>query len=541
MQRDEKLWAEVSRLKEIKWKVKNHYREVAELICPDLMDMDANMSDDFMNSPGHYSGLARTNLMTFAQGMFSYMLGGSADWIEFGEFGNKVLMENRVAQSYFEELRVVEVQNLYDDGFFDIAVPMLRTAAGLGTDVVTCLPSPYGDKADFIHWHPGDFMIGQDSGGRVDRIALTVRTTAHDMADQGLDLSESQRRAVEMDSKQAERKETLVYYYRRSDKQEYLDSRMRWKLTVFNEGGKIAHESPMRSLPGSVWRFFRRDRSAYGDGPGLMLFRDMLQSNKIQKLLMREGELRVNPPMYLPRIKQAFMEPGSENYMEEMNDAGQYPRRMFEPADMTGVFALKQEIDRLVDINLYADFFRQLTGETAGKRKTGLEVQATFQESSAQMTPVVDTFERNGLRPLIRRHLLVCIDQGRIPEPPQIVKQHTKGLLDIEFIGPLAKARRYQYSIGQDKQFIQDIVAPIAQIDQGIIDYVKVDEYLERSARFMGGGRSTIRTAEEVAAIRSERMMQQMAMQQIEAQKAAIGNSKQAEPGSPAAAVMNNG
>lgn len=539
MQRDEKAWAEVSRLKEVKWKVKNHFRDVSELICPDLMDMDANMSDDFMNSPGHYSGLARTDLMTFAQGMFSYMLGGGTDWMEFGEFGNKVIMESRVAQSYYEEFRMQELQNLYDDGFYDIAIPQLRTAAGLGTDVTTCLPNPNGKRADFIHWHPGDFMIGQDQGGRVDRVALICRTTAHDMADQGLELSVSQQNAVAKMGKLAEKKEEIIYYYRLATPGEYIDKHMKWKLSVFNAGGEVIHESPMRSLPGAVWRFFKRDRSAYGDGPGMFLYRDMLQSNKIQKLLMREGELRVNPPMYLPRIKQAFMEPGSENYMEEMGDVTQYPRRMFEPADMTGIFALKGEIDRLIDVNLYADFFRQLTGDTAGKRKTGVEVQATFQESSAQMTPVVDTYERNGLKPLIRRHMLIMIDQGRLPEPPNIIKQNTTGHLGIQFIGPLAKARRYQYSVGQDQQFIQNVVGPMAQIDPGVIDYVNVGEYLERSARFMGGGRSSIRTEEEVQSIRAEKMMQEMKMKQMELAKAAVGNSKQAEPGSPAAEVVN--
>lgn len=537
MPRDDVAYAEVKRLEEVKNPIKNHYRDVAELICPDLMDMDGMDEDAFFTSPGHYSGLARTNLMVFAKGMFSHMMGPEVDWMEFGEFGNKVLMENRVAQSYFEELRMVVMQGLYDDGFYDTQIQALRTACGLGTDVTTCLPSPYGNKVDFMHWHPGDFMIGHDQGGRVDRLALTIRTTVHDMADQGLTLTEAQRETAERGGKPAERKTDLIYYYRRLNKQKYLDRHMRWELIVFNSNGDIAHSSPMRSVPGAIWRFIRRDRSAYGNSPGLMLYRDMLQSNKIQKLLLKEGELRVNPPMYLPRISKVYMDPGAENYMDEGQDVNAYPRRMIDPADMTGVFALKQEIDRLTNINLDTDFFQQLAGNTT--RKTAQEIQAAFQETSAQVMPSVDTYERNHIRPLLRRYLLVLMDLDRLPEPPDIVKKETNGLLDIQFIGPLAKARRYTYSIAQDKRFIGDIVAPMGAVDPAVMDYVNVPEYLERAARFMGGGRNTIRSEEEVQSLRAERAMREMAMKNAETRKAAVGNSKQAEPGSPAAAVMN--
>lgn len=526
---------EIKRLVEEKNPLKSELADVAELCHPEAMDMDGNLNEQLLNAPGHYSGLAKVNLQVFSQGSFAHMMGGDVDWMEFGEFHNKEIMESRVAQSYYEELRIVFLHNLYDDGFYDTIMPAFKGAGSMGTDCVTATPSYDDKRTDYIHWHIGDVWVGQDAGGRPDRLALKLRTTVHDLAEMGFDLSEEQARIARETPKLAERKEEIWYYYRRiREPEKYLDTKMIWEVIVLNKAGEVMHESPMRSLPGSVWRFFRRDRSAYGQGMGTLLRRDMMQSNKIQKLLMMEGEQRVLPSMWMPAGVEAYLEPGSVTYQEDMNNPQSFPRRMIETADMTGVAGLKAEIDRLSNIIFYTDFFMQLAGNTT--RKTAQEVAAVWQETSAQVAVVVDTIERNFLRPLMYRSLLIMADQGRLPEPPEVIKQNTKGPLEIDFIGPLAKARRYTYSVAQDRRMIEDILAPLIGADPTILDYLDMEQYLKRATRFMGGGRSTIRPQAEVDGIRAERQMQEMMMRQA---AAAQGQAQgQPQPGAPQQEVM---
>ncbi len=536
--KDENALAEIKRLEEEKNPLNDELQQVAELCLPESQDMDGNLNEQLLNSPGHYSGLAKVNLQVFAQGSFAHMFGGDVDWMELGEFGNKIIMGSRIAQEYYEMIRVLAIQGLYDDGFYDTVVPAFKTAGAMGTDVVTGTPNIDGKRADFIHWHPGDVLVGHDAGGRPDRCALKLRTTIHDLADKEFDISEEYKRIARDQPKLAERKEEIWYYYRRvRDKEKYLDTNMIWELLVLNKAGEIYHESPMRSLPGSVWRFFKRDRSSYGQGMGTMLRRDMMQSNKIQKLLMKEGELRVDPSMWMPSGVNAFLEPGSITYQEDMVNPNNFPRRMVDPADMTGVAALKAEIDRLSNIIFYTDFFMQLAGNTT--RKTAQEVASLWQETSAQVAAVVDTIERHFMRPNVQRYLLIMLDQDRLPEPPNIIKQNTTGHLGIKFIGPLAKARRYTFTIAQDQRMISDIIAPMVQADPTVLDYIDMEAYLNRASQFLGGGRSTIRPQAEVDGIRAERAMREMMMAQAGAAQSAMGNSKAAEPGSPAEAVMN--
>jgi hypothetical protein len=529
---------EIRRLEEEKNPLKAELKEVAELCIPESMDMDGNLSEQILNSPGHYSGLAKVNLQVFAQGTFAHMIGGDVDWLEAGEFGNKVIMESRIAQEYYEEIRTLLIQGLYDDGYMDVALPAFKNAGGLGTDVVTVTPNIDSKRADFIHWHPGDVFIGHDAGGRVDRCALKLRTTVHDLAEKKFNISKEMKRIATESPKKAERKIEIWYYYRRIRQLgKYLDTGMRWELLVIDKAGVVIHESPMRSLPGAIWRFFRKDRSSYGMGMGTMLRRDMMQSNKIQKLLMMEGEQRVNPAMWMPAGVDAYLEPDSITYQTDMTNQQMFPRRMIEVAEMTGIAALKAEIDRLCNIIFYTDFFMQLAGNTT--RKTAQEISGLWQETSAQITAVVDTVERNHMMPIVRRYLMVMMDQNRLPPVPNIIKANTKGSLGIRFIGPLAKARRYTYTIAQDQRMISEIIAPMAQVDPGILDYIDKEAYLKRAAQYLGGGRATILSQAEVDGIRAERAMREMMMEKMKTAQAAVGNSTAAEPGSPAEAALS--
>lgn len=535
---DQNALMEIKRLEEERNPLKAELKDVAELCIPESMDMDGNLNEQLLNSPGHYSGLAKVNLQVFAQGAFSHMLGGDVDWLEAGEFGNKVIMESRIAQEFYEEVRTLLVQGMYDDGYMDIVLQAFKNAGALGTDIVTVTSNPDNKRADFIHWHPGDILVGAEANGRVDRFALKLRTTIHDLYELGFNIPADMERIAQTQPKLAYRKEEVWYYYRKQRVLgKYLDTGMRWELLVMMKDGKVIHESPMRNLPGAVWRFFRRDRSAYGGGMGTLLRRDMMQSNKIQKLLMMESEQQVRPAMWMPAGVDAYLEPGSITYQTDMQNPNLFPRRMMDPADMRGVSELKAEIDRLSNTIFYTDFFMQLANNTT--RKTAQEIQGLWQETSAQITAVVDTIERNHMMPIVRRYLTIMMDQNRLPPIPEVIKQNTKGHLGIRFIGPLAKARRYTYTVAQDRRMIADIVAPMAQLDPTVLDYIDMEAFMLRAAQYLGGGRSTIRPQAEVDGIRAERQMQQMMMAKQQAAQAALGNSKEAEQGSPAEAAMN--
>ena len=540
---DSKSIAEISRLVEQKEPTKRLQQEVAELIVPYLQDMEGTQSDKFVLSPGHYSGSGKTDLEVFSRGMFSHMVGGDVDWIEAGIFGEYDIMQDPASQEFFEMLRLDLMDELYNNGWFDHVKPSLEYGAGLGTDVITITGDYMKNRIDVLHWHPGDVFIGEDGAGKIDRLALRSRANAHDLAEMK-DIMLTDAMKLELKKPRAATKEkTMWMYWRRlDDDQENLNPNMRWRYQLLDKGGEVFNESPMHSLPGPVWRFERLPRTAYGICPGIKIYRDLMQSNKIQRLLMQEAEVRVNPPIWIPNrgSKDIYMEPGSLNYVDTPGGGNEIPRRLIDVADMAPAAQLKAEIDRLSRIHFYTEFFMQLTGST--NRKTSTEVQGLMMESGAQVTSVVDSFERGYLNPSIKRTLGVMSEQGRLRDPSAKVAQYIKANkskgMGIRFIGPLAKSRRWMYSIGQDMRMIQEMVVPIAQVDPGAIDYINIQNLFERGNQFMSGGRAVVRTQEEVDQIRADRQQMQMAQMQANMAQEALKTTKAPEAGSPSEAVM---
>lgn len=532
---------EINKLVEDKSIIKDLWREVAELIAPHLMDMDGTYEDKFLHAPGHYSGNAKMYLEVMARGMFSQMVGEGADFMEVGAFGDESVEKDPASQQFFERLRIDIVDGMYRDGWYDHIKSQVEYVGALGTDVLTITGDYLGGRIDFIHWHPGDFYIGEDAGGRVDRLALKIRTTGHDLKEILGYLPPNLKNTVNT-PKPSKRKLQLWAYFRRLRADEdSMDREMKWVYKLMDRSGNVLSESPMRGLPGPVWRLERIARTPYGLGYGVKLFRDMLQSNKIQKLLMKEAELRVNPPLWIPTSdRDLFLDPGSQNYVEQMNP-GNFPRRMIDPADLAPAMELKGEIERLARIHLLTDFFLPLTDKT--NRKTQAEVQGLMMETSAQLAVLVDSMERNCLNTAIRRYATIRWEHGTLPEPPRKVKQYIKegGFYKLRFIGPLAKSRRYMFSVGQDMKMIENILAPLGSIpsDHPVMDALDVQAMLERAKQYMSGGRSVVKSSEQIAAERAEREMKMLMMQQQQMAQKAIGQTQAAEPGSPAQAVMN--
>jgi len=536
---DKKALSEINYLVEVKQSMKRIQEEVAELIAPHLMDMDGTQADKYLFSPGHYSGVAKMNLEVYSRGMFAHMVGGDVDFVEMGVFGNEDIMRDKASQEYFAKARLMVVDEMYRNNWFDHVKPSLEYAGALGTDVLTIMGDYFEGNTNTLHWHPGDVFIGEDGRGRVDRLALKIRTTPQDLVDESTDVPESIFYAAQK-PKSAKKKIILWGYYRKLPPDEWVAG-MKWYYRLIGADGHIYNESYMHSLPGPIWRLEKMPRTAYGMGMGIKLYRDLLQSNKIQKLLMMEAELRVKPPVWIPnRGEDVYMEPGSINYTN-VTDGSQVPRRMIDPADMLPASQLKQEIDALTRIHMYTDFFLQLTENTT--RRTAQEVAALMMEAGSQVTSLVDSFERNYLNVSVRRHMLIMAEQNRLPEPSRkiqrFVKENPQGQLGIRFIGPLAKARRWMYSVGKDMEMINQMVVPIAQIDPEALDYLDKAALFERGRQFMSGGSEIIKTQEEVDQIRQQRAEAQQQQQQAEAQMAALAQTKAPEPGSPAEAVMN--
>lgn len=525
---------EIRLMKESKAPVQSFMREVAELIYPSLMDMGTGDPYSYPDVPRHYSSTARTALQMMAQGLCATFMNPDNFWFELGEFGNKAVMENNTAKQWFDDVRRIINSELYNDGFFDVIIPAIKTAAGLGTSLTTALEA--NGRINYIQWHPRSVMIGEDDGRRVDRLAITTYMTLYNLYERGFKLTDREETEIRGRARADRKENEVVFYYHRVRKDEKnLDNNNKWRLVVLNTLGEVYHTSEMRGLPGAVWRFFPKTDSPYGEGPGTNIFRDMLQANKIQRLLLQDTEKRINPPMFLPRLNRAYLSPGSENYPLDANNPNEYPRPMFVQGDVAPSVTLKNEIDNIIELNIGAQFFTQLM-ELDGKQ-TAEQIRMMSANASSLVFSFVDTFERNWVVPMLRRTMVIMYDQGKLPEAPNIIRNKGGGILEMRFIGPIAKARRYYFSLKQDNELFQSVFG-VAQVNPESLDYIRWPEYFSRLGRFMSGNSDIIATKEEVLQKRMERQRQQKLEEQARLRQAAITQGSTPEAGSPADSVQ---
>lgn len=534
--------AAISRVEEMKAERKTSaepwMKDVAEVLIPRLSDLDGTKTSEALLAPGFYDSQGRSSLEIAGNAVFSLMVGHDVDWISFGMFNNPDIMRDRASREYFDRLRIVVLDALYQNGFYENVKPAVETAMSLGTVATTVTKELNSDQINYILWHPGDTFLRKGGDRRVGEVALRQNLRYKDING----LYETVPPALqEKINKEPNGKFDLYYYINKlsNDGTSPLSEfGMKYYLMHLTDEGDILHESGLENLPGSFWTFESDPRMDYGLCPGYHTLRDLLQNNKIRAMLLQETEKRIKPPLWIPEqgSSQLFTEPDSANYFN--GDASLFPRNVFQETDVSLAFNIKEEINNIIRTRFYTDFFLAVMSKT--HRRTAQEIAATQNEVGSQIGPLVYTIERNFIAPQIKRTLQILNEQGKLPEPTNKIASGSQNFpLEVRYIGPLSLAQRYQYHTVKNTKLINEVLIPAAQIDPASIDYINIGRLVQESTMGINGGFGIIRDETEVEQIRAERAAAQAQAQQQMAAQEALKQTGSAEPGSPADAVMN--
>ena len=124
--------------------------------------------------------------------------------------------------------------------------------------------------------------------------------------------------------------------------------------------------------------------------------------------------------------------------------------------------------------------------------------------------PVLGRLQAELLQPLIGRVFALMTRQKVFAPAPEFM---TGMELDIEYVSPLAKAQRA--ADAQSGAQLFELLAPIAQIDQSILDYVDSDGLAKFMIRALGIPAEMVRGERDVAQLREQRAEQQAQAQQM--------------------------
>ena len=384
------------------------------------------------------------------------------------------------------------------------------TAALFTGDSVTSAPG-YPPSLSFTpvpHW---SYCFAEDADGNANTFFRRARyTPLQAIAKFGQDNVSKKTRELAKNSQMAYTPQTYLHaIWPRED----------WKIGTVNnrqfpwgnaylemESEHVCHESGFHEFPVSVVRWEKLGDSPWGFGPGHMALPDVRTLNRMKELQIQMLALWVQPP--LKQVQEGVLgsislEPLAINIVKDPNDL-----TAFELNGRPDLVQISQE-DLRNSINkiFYVTNLQAVPPPDAGQM-TAFEVAQRVSEMQRLMGPAFHRLLVELLNPLIDRVFGLEWRKGNIPMPPtKIIEaaRRRKGQIDIEYLGPLARAQK-----SADVQAISQVYAVGAQMMQAtgnaaLFDKLDSDLAIERVAEAANCPPEIVRDAIGVARIRAAR------------------------------------
>lgn len=283
---------------------------------------------------------------------------------------------------------------------------------------------------------------------------------------------------------------------------------------VWIEGRTMVSTGGFRTFPFPVGRYATAPNEIYGRGPAMIVLPTIKMLNEMKKTLIRAAQKVVDPPMLLSNdgaLSAFAMRPGSLNY-GYMNEAGVPMAQALETkADVKlGLDLLQAEQTTINEAFLVTLF--QILVETP--QMTATEALMRAQEKGALLAPTMGRQQSEFLGPMIEREIDILAMAGVLPPmPPQLLE--AGGQIEIEYVSPLNKAQRADEGVAILTTLQQ--IAPLAQVNPGVLDIFDSDQIARELADINGMPAKTIRSPEDVAAIKQQKAQAAQAQQLLAA------------------------
>lgn len=263
------------------------------------------------------------------------------------------------------------------------------------------------------------------------------------------------------------------------------------------------YESGYDTFPYHVPRWTKLAGEVYGRGPAKKCLPDIKMLNQMEKTILKAGQKQVDPPLVL--TSDSFMlpiktSPGSLIFREN-EDAKIEPLET--KANLPWGEEKAEQKRKFIQQCFLVDWIRM---EKEGVEMTAYEVADRRDEKLRQLAPIFGRLVSELHGPMIARSYNLLNSHGKIPPCPVNIQ---KAKLKVGYLSPAAQAQNSGKATGISR-LLQDL-APMAQIDPGVMDAIDLDKTAQMLAIARGVPRVCLRSADELAQMRQQKAkMQQM-------------------------------
>jgi hypothetical protein len=485
----------------------SHWQEVADYIVPRKADITKKRTAGDKRTELIFDGTAVHAAELMAASLHGMLTNAATPWFSLRYQDDEINSDDE-AKEWLEGASDVMYQYLARSNFQEQIHELYSDLVTFGTAVI--FVDGDDDGVRFSTRHIAECYVSEDAQGRVDTVYRKYKTTARAAQAQFTNLTRRIEKLAEQDPyAELELLHIVMPREERNPKLRTKNNKPFASIFVDPDEKQILGEGGFDELPYMVPRFLKASfELGYGRSPSMTALPDTKMVNKMSEIVIRASQLQIHPPMMVP--DDGFMlpvrtTPGGLNFYRSGT------RDRIEPLNIGANNPIgEQQLEQRRQAIRAAFYVDQLILGT-GPTMTATEVIQRTEEKMRLLGPVLGRLQAELLQPLINRVFSILARKRAFKPAPESLRD---GDIDIEYVSPLAKAQRS----GEVQSILQmvEFLAPLTQIDQGVLDYLDVDGMAKHIIRVTGTPATVVRGEGEVAQLREQRAAQ--AAQQAELQ-----------------------
>jgi hypothetical protein len=511
-----------SHLKTRKEDWKTLWQDVADYIAPEYEDIEVKRRRGEKQGRKMHDATAVEASEIFTSGIYSHMVNKGINWFRF-RYPDEALMDTQIVQEWIQLTEKAIRRAFNNSNFYREVFPFIKAGGTICTSLMTIEEDVRKGNIFFNNIHPSEYVIMVDGYRNVNGFILEWDTTLQEIADRlGKDVLPKNKQQT-MDNNPFAKETIRRAILPREMLGDEFDPRqpgvinMPW-VSIWILGSEIIHEGGFTSLPGASWRYQLYGSDWYGRGPGTQASVDIKQLNLMSKDQLRQAQLKGTPPLNIPSAMEGEVNisPLGFNYVPDGSQG-------IQPVNIGGEYPISLDREQMkqdrVKKAFHVDFFLMLQSQE--RQMTATEILERQGEKISVLGPMIGRFTSEPLSMILDRVIDIEMRAGRIPEPPEVIKQDIllnpgNNDLQIDYQGPLAQAQR-ELASGTGIARSLERILPLAQVNPEILDNFDMDVISREIAESSHMPAEGIRPKADVDRRRKQRKALQDAQRKLEA------------------------
>lgn len=518
------------------------YRDLVDYVAPlsgRFFYTDANKGNKVQRQKKVYDTTAKRSLTVLSAGLMAGMTSPARPWFRLA-LSDRAMMERHDVKMWLQDVTDQMREVFSRSNTYRALHQMYYELGAFGTACSVIMP----DYDNVIHLYPltlGEYCLATNEKGIVNTMYREFNMTVGQMVSQfGRDECSL---TVQQQYDRGNLDQWVPVHHiiepRLGRDTTKMDGRnMKFKSVYYELGGQV---DPNKLLSDSGFKRFRAlaarwavtGNDVYGTGPGHDALPDIRQ---LQFEQLRKGQAidyQVQPPLAVPaQLREAGVNrlPGGVQFVDTVGPENTI-RSMFDvQLNLQHLMESIYDIRSRIKGNFYEDLFLMLANDTRSGI-TATEVAERHEEKLLMLGPVLERLHNELLDPLIDSTFEALSDAGALPPIPEALRGMD---VNVEYVSVLAQAQRAVGLASYDRAIATVGAIAGATQDPTVWDKLDTDQIIDEYTDALGLPPRTVRSDEQVAAMRDARLKKQQAADAMAAAQSMADTAATASQADPA-------